>query len=348
MEESQFDNLKTNENDAETNSTESSEISVICTVRNESENIKELIRALQEQTLQADEIIFVDGGSTDDTIPILSEAKTSDPKIILIEAKGANIAQGRNIGIKAAKNEIIAVTDAGAKPKRDWLEQLFSQLDASTDVISGFYLPDARSKFEWLVGELTFPKIENVNQETFLPSSRSILFRRKCWKEVGGYPEESLTGEDTLFDIRLKEKQFRFRFAKNAIVLWRCRRNLRSLFKQWYGYAKGDGMLGIIFNSKQARRHYLKILAEGYGTIALIILGILVYSGFITLLLVLLPSYLFLYYMKRKDGQEIHKKTRYLQYLLLGPTIIGVIHLGQFLGIHRGSVSRWKVRLGLR
>lgn len=322
----------------------SQEISVICTVKNESENIRDLIYALLEQTLQPDEIIFVDGGSTDYTVSILKEAEAANPKIRILEARGANIARGRNIGINAAKYEVIAVTDAGAKPQKDWLEHLARFLDANTDIVSGFYLPDARSRFEWLVGELTFPKIENVNGQTFLPSSRSIMFRKKCWSKVGGYPEGSLTAEDTLFDLRLRDSGFRFVFAKDAIVYWRCRRNFRALFRQWYGYAKGDRLLGLIFRNKQSRRHYSKIIIEGYGTIALIFAGFFLHPIFFALSAILLPSYLFMYYMKRKAGKSIYNSTKYLPYLLLGPMIIGVIHLGQFLGIHIGTLRRDDIR----
>ena len=48
--------------------------------------------------------------------------------------------------------------------------------------------------------------MQEWKEETFLPSGRSIAFKKSAWKEVGGYPENLYTGEDTLFDLKLKEK----------------------------------------------------------------------------------------------------------------------------------------------
>ena len=329
---------KTNRGRSE--SGDSLRISVVCTVRNESGNIRELVHALLEQDLQPEELIIVDGGSTDDTLSVLRDLATTNPRLKVLYEPEANIARGRNIGIDAASNDIVAVTDAGARPQKDWLKNLADSMDHGVDVVAGFYLPDARSRFEWLVGELTYPKVENVIPESFLPSSRSVMFRRKCWSEVGGYPEESLTAEDTLFDLRLKQKGYNFRFAKDAIVLWRCRGSFAALFRQWMGYATGDGLLGLVFANKQSKRHYAKILAEGYESIALILAGFLIHGAFFGLLAALLSTYLFLYYFERKGGREVHKKTKYLPYLLIGPAMVGVIHLGQFIGIHVGTLRR--------
>ncbi|NJN93837.1 MAG: glycosyltransferase [Anaerolineales bacterium] len=43
-------------------------VSIICTVLNEGPAIQKLLDSLSRQTRPADEIIFVDGGSTDDTV----------------------------------------------------------------------------------------------------------------------------------------------------------------------------------------------------------------------------------------------------------------------------------------
>ena len=89
-------------------------VSVICTVLNEGESIKKLLKTLAQQTRPADEIIFVDGGSSDQTVAVLEAyaAKHQLPLQVMVAA-GANISQGRNIAIEAAAGPIIASTDAG-------------------------------------------------------------------------------------------------------------------------------------------------------------------------------------------------------------------------------------------
>ena len=85
------------------------QISVICTVLNEGEAVKKLLTSLAAQTLQPNEIIFVDGGSTDSTVAVI-KACAADMQLPLqvIVAPGANISQGRNIAIEAAVGPIIA------------------------------------------------------------------------------------------------------------------------------------------------------------------------------------------------------------------------------------------------
>ena len=48
-------------------------ISLIMTIFNEGENLQGVLESFAAQTLQPDEIVIVDGGSTDDTMLILKE-----------------------------------------------------------------------------------------------------------------------------------------------------------------------------------------------------------------------------------------------------------------------------------
>lgn len=215
-------------------------VSVICTLKDEENSIKELIGSILSQSKLPDELVIVDGGSTDRTVKIINSYIKKTP-INLIIKKGVNIAEGRNIAIENAKYYLIASIDAGSLADKDWLKNLLRPFeeDSSVDVVAGFFLPDAKSKYEEVVGELLYPKLENMNPDRFLPSGRSIAFKKGCWESVGGYPEWLYTGEDALFDLKLREQNYKFAFARNAIVYWRPRTTLRGLFKQYFLYAKG-------------------------------------------------------------------------------------------------------------
>lgn len=216
-------------------------VSVICTLKNEEKSIKELIGSILSQSKLPDEIVIVDGGSTDGTVEIINSYIKSGAPINLIIKKGVNIAEGRNIAIENAKCDTIASIDAGSWADTDWLKNLLRPFEdnPSIDVVAGFFLPDAKSKYEEVVGELLYPKLENMNPDRFLPSGRSIAFKKRCWENVDGYPEWLYTGEDALFDLKLREQNYKFTFARNAIVYWRPRTTLRGLFKQYFLYAKG-------------------------------------------------------------------------------------------------------------
>ncbi len=210
-------------------------VSVICTLKDEENSVKELIDSILFQSKLPDEIVIVDGGSTDRTVEII-KSYIKKISINLIIKEGVNIAEGRNIAIENAKYDYIASIDAGSWADKDWLknllrpfEELEDEEDSSVDVVAGFFLPDPKSKYEEVVGELLYPKLENMNPDRFLPSGRSIAFKRRCWETVGGYPEWLYTGEDALFDVKLRESGCKFAFAKDAIVYWRPRTTLSGL-----------------------------------------------------------------------------------------------------------------------
>lgn len=216
-------------------------VSVICTVLNEAACVGLLLRSLTAQTRRPDEIIIVDGGSQDDTVAIARSLAADTVPLRVLVAQGANIAEGRNIAVRHARYDIIASIDGGCRAHRDWLHNLLRpfQDGGEIDVVAGFWRADPRSSFEECVAELIYPRVETLNEEEFLPSGRCVAFRRVCWQSVGGYPEWLYTGEDSLFDLKVRDAGYRFVFAKDAIVYWRPRATWRSLFRQYYLYARG-------------------------------------------------------------------------------------------------------------
>jgi len=221
-------------------------VSLISTVFNEESSIKDFLDALLGQSLKPDEIIIVDGGSIDGTVELIENYIKKNEPIKLIIEKGANISRGRNIAINHARNEIIASTDAGCKLDRDWLKNLVDKFDEDTDVVGGMTVPESKTEFERCAAEITATKIKDIDEHTYLPSSRSIAFRKTAWERAGKYPEWLYTAEDTVFDLNLKKVGCRFRMASDAIVYWKMRTTWSFLFKQYYLYGKGAKEAGLV------------------------------------------------------------------------------------------------------
>lgn len=237
-------------------------VSVIATVLNEGAAIHRLLDSLAGQTRQPDEVIFVDGGSHDGT-PAILEAAALDGRLplkVLIEP-GANISRGRNVAVAAASGDLIASTDAGVRLSDGWLAALVKPFEAPDppQVVSGVFLPDARTTFEAAMAATVLPALSEVNPVTFLPSSRSVAFTRTAWQAAGGYPEWLDYCEDLVFDLRLRRLYPVFGFAPDAVVYFRPRSDLHSFFKQYYHYARGDGKADL-WRKRHAIR-YLTYLA---------------------------------------------------------------------------------------
>jgi cellulose synthase/poly-beta-1,6-N-acetylglucosamine synthase-like glycosyltransferase len=224
------------------------EVSVIATVRNESRFIARLLESLRCQTRQPDEVIIVDGGSTDDTLAQLQVWESSHrlPLRVLVEP-GCNISRGRNVAIAAADGPVVASTDAGVRLEPSWLANLLQPFenDESAEpapiVACGFFLPDATTVFETALGATTLPVLADINPDRFLPSSRSVAFLKSAWEAIGGYPEWLDYSEDLILDLRLRARGYSFVFVPSAVVRFCPRNTLRAFFRQYYRYARGDG-----------------------------------------------------------------------------------------------------------
>ncbi len=216
-------------------------VSAIATVRNEAHTVRRLLDSLAAQTRPPDEVVIVDGGSTDGTVEVLEDyAARGVLRLKVLVRPGTNISQGRNAAIAEATGEIIASTDAGVRLSPNWLEELVSSFREGVHVVSGFFLPDPQTVFETALGATVLPVLADVKAEKFLPSSRSVAFRKAAWERVGGYPEWLDYCEDLVFDFKLRELG-PFAFAPQALAHFRPRQSLVAFFRQYYRYARGDG-----------------------------------------------------------------------------------------------------------
>lgn len=246
-------------------------VSVIGTVLNEAATIDNLLKTLAQQTRPPDEILFVDGGSTDETVRLMTQlADQYQLPLRVIVAPGANISRGRNLAIEAARGPIIASTDAGVRLDERWLERLLEPFEAEKlpPLVGGFFVPDPQTPFEVAMGATVLPTVADINPQTFLPSSRSVAFLKSSWLAAGKYPEWLDFCEDLIFDIRLREATGPFTFVPDAVAYFRPRGSLRAFFKQYYQYARGDGKSDL-----WRKRHAIRYATYLVAGPALLILG---------------------------------------------------------------------------
>jgi arylsulfatase A-like enzyme/glycosyltransferase involved in cell wall biosynthesis len=219
---------------------------LIATVRNEAGTIREFVESLLSQNRPPDEILIVDGASTDGTREILEDYAARN--VLRVISQPCNIAEGRNLGIAAATGTHLAVTDAGCRVDPDWLAQIercFAS-DSKPDVVAGNFRFETHTHFEEAVVHATFqPNRDQTETARYYPSSRSVAFTKDAWQKAGGYPEWLYAAEDTLFNIRMRQLGMRFVFCRDAIVRWRPRETWRALAKQRINFSRGNSRVGI-------------------------------------------------------------------------------------------------------
>lgn len=260
-----------------------SQFSLIMTMFNEEGNMGALLGDIATQTLVPDEVVLVDGGSTDGTVEAIESQREALAAVgceLRVEVvPGANVPHGRNLAIAAAKHECICVTDAGCRIEPQWCERITAPIrEGRADFVGGFFRPAHRNRFQKVLGALT---VADSPPPGFLPSSRSIAFTKTIWTQVGEYPEWLRWGEDTLFNELCIEAGARYVIVPDAIVRWEVRPTLRAAMRQFNRYACGDGL----------RRHFSRSHVANLGSIvASLALGIALHP----LWLLLFPVYVLL------------------------------------------------------
>jgi len=302
---------------------------LVTTCYQEAEAIDHFLDAILHQSRPPDEIVIVDAGSDDGTVQGIRARIAAGAPIGLIVQPGANRSVGRNRAIEACTAELVDVTDVGSLPAADWFEQIVAPLeaDADVDIVAGYYEPAPRSSWEAAVAAATVPAVDEVDPASFLPSSRSVAFRRRAWEAAGGYPEHAWHNEDTPFDLALKASGARFVFAPAALVRWRPQSSLRGLYTQFRRYARGDGEECLWFS------HYAKAYL-----LALACLGLLWVS-------LLWPGWLWGYaalavlYWARHAGRA-KRRTRSWPVAALAPVANAIVDVAHLVGYTAGMLSR--------
>lgn len=238
-------------------------ISLIMTVLNEKSSLPSWFKSYKEQVRKADELVIVDGGSKDGTWEYLQEEKRNFTELKIIQRFG-NISNGRNTAIAEAVGDFIVSTDAGCTYDKNWLAKIAEPLE--------------NKKGEWCATAFA-PWIENGTilivaiaastipahcefERDWLPSSRSVAFKKNLWQNVGGYPEWIPYCEDVLFDLKIQTIAGKPVFIREPLVFWQPRKNISAYFRQLYNYTRSEGH-GKLNYWKQFVRYgtYLGVLA---------------------------------------------------------------------------------------
>lgn len=312
-------------------------ITLIATVLNEGDNINGLMESIASQSRLPDEVVIVDGGSTDDTVASIERYSNRLPLRVVVEP-GCNISRGRNRALAEARGDIIAVTDAGVRLVPCWLEAITEPLcqDPAVMVVAGFFRADPHTTFEIAMGATVLPLEDEIDPRTFLPSSRSLAFRRRLLEQVSGYPEWLDYCEDLVFDLRLKKVASPMVFEPAAVAYFRPRRSLKAFFLQYYRYARGDGKADL-----WRKRHLVRYVTYLVLVPALFMMGWLVHPALWLLYVVGAVIYLRQPY-RRLFRLMTGRWDDWLYVIVLVPVIRVVGDIAKMIGYPVGWL--WRIR----
>jgi len=180
-------------------------ISVVIPTYNEEKYIERCLKSLLNQTIPRKnyEIIVVDGQSTDKTVKL---AKKFADKVI--QQKSEGVGGARNDGVKIAKCDIVATTDADCIVPKNWLEDILMAFKRDKNLVAVYGVDNPIEKT--LKSKLTYKFIRIIfkfgaifNFHTLIGTNSS--FRKDVFQKIGGYNNLPYL-DDTEISFRIKKE----------------------------------------------------------------------------------------------------------------------------------------------
>lgn len=189
-------------------------VSVIIPVYNTSKYLDRLIESLVNQSLKEMEFIFVNDGSTDDSLSVLGKYAKMDSRIKVIDKENEGVSVARNTGLSKAQGQFIGFVDSDDFIAENMYEILYEKaIKTNSDIVCcGYYYWPAK-KHMCNTDQITISNeqaIEHlVDNKKIGMSACSKLFINNCVEGVN-FPPQYRINEDRFFAFQA--------FTKSKVV----------------------------------------------------------------------------------------------------------------------------------
>jgi glycosyltransferase involved in cell wall biosynthesis len=246
-------------------------LSVIIPARNEAANLGRCLQALRTALsgyAHSAEIILVDNGSTDATVEI---ARASACRVIT-EPSGT-IGHLRNVGVHAARGEIIAFLDADCLVPPTWISSCLGRMGPDIGIVGTWAVPDPNDH-TW-VEQAFYRLLINSTKGEFLKwiGTANCFVRKTDFEDARGFDESLLAGEDVAFSNLIRKAGKRICVLKSpATIHLRESKTLGQLLVR--EFQRGKSSLRSLAHSSQFLQEIPSIALPAFF-IATVVLAIL-------------------------------------------------------------------------
>jgi glycosyltransferase involved in cell wall biosynthesis len=187
---------------------------------------------------QPDEIILVDGDSSDNTLEIAREFVG----IKIIESKNSSLPRDRQIGIDAARNELIAMIDGDHRLRPFDLSSLLNDMNEyQCDIVQSCVIAFNNKEFWSLAANESWELIHNIPGIRNMIGTAPAIYKKHVFNYARFDDNITKTIEDTDFSYRLsKFPEIRLAVGRTKIQQYHFA-NFFTYVKKFRWYGKGDG-----------------------------------------------------------------------------------------------------------
>lgn len=210
-------------------------VSIIVPAYNAGGTLDECLRALTSLERDGElEIILVNDGSTDRT----REIAESFSAVNTINVSHYGAARATNLGIKAARHDIIALVESDVVLESDWLKRIVPRLnDPSVAGAGGCVVAANKTGLGKIAGYDVELRLGRAPVDIDHLSNTNSVYRRGLLNEVGLLNEELTAGYDADLSRKLKAAGYRLLLSKDVVCRHYWKDSLKDFLRQQYNYA---------------------------------------------------------------------------------------------------------------
>jgi glycosyltransferase involved in cell wall biosynthesis len=222
-------------------------VSVVVCAHDEAENLKELIPLLLAQDYPEFEVIIVNDRSNDSTFDYLLEETKIHPRLRMVNVKDTpervnGKKYGITLGIKAATNEWILLTDADCRPRNSgWIRSMSRHFTSSTQFVLGLSPYKKQPgflnlfvRFETLLTAIQYFAFGWL-KNPYMGIGRNLAYRKSLFLEQKGFNNflHVTGGDDDLFvNMHARGSNTRLELSAESQVYSFPESNWRSFYDQ--------------------------------------------------------------------------------------------------------------------
>jgi glycosyltransferase involved in cell wall biosynthesis len=164
------------------------------------------------------------------------------PDVIFIRSEKRLVpAEARNIGLRAARGDVVAFMPADAIALRGWLQARVMVHEAGADLVGGSIVSASSWNpvmcAEYLLEYSSLMPKRILLQDQTIP--HAVSFRRSVFDRIGLYEENLLTGEDTLFNQRCLAAGLSVEYAPEAALSHDGNKTVSDLWGHAFAHGRG-------------------------------------------------------------------------------------------------------------
>lgn len=320
-------------------------VSVICPIYNEEKYIEKCIESVLGQDYPQDriEVLFVDGMSTDRTREIVSEYSNKYTQIRMLDNKLRIVPYSMNIGIEAAKGDVIVRIDGHAEYPTNYVSTLVHHLDVQegAENVGGVWitLPCNEKNVSYAIAEALSNKF-GMGNATYRIGTNKIrkvdtvpfgCYRKSLFERIGNYDTELIRNQDDELNGRIIKNGGKIYLIPDLKIRYFSRDKISKVRRMFYQYGLYKPLVNKKLGSPATARQFvplLFLLGIVLGGILSVFSIYIMYTYFAVLALYLAIG-LFI-------GCKYAVKYRRPMLTLLMPYVFANVHLSYGYGYLRG------------